>query len=241
MVTTKQPSLLGTGMYPLSRAARLVGEEARTVRRWVKGYVWKHGDGHRASEPLWPLQYVGDDQLGSEQVLGFNDLLELRTVARFVKLGVSLHVIRATIEVARGYLGDYPLQSRRFVTDGRRIFMEAVERVNEDPKLLDVRERQYAIGDIIRPSLLDGIEFGQSDNAVRWFPVPKKRVIVLDPQVQFGEPIVADGGVPTDTLAAAFKADGEDAGRVARLYRVKLQEVKAAVAFEHQMALRMAA
>jgi uncharacterized protein (DUF433 family) len=228
-------------MYPLPRAARLVGEDARTVRRWLKGYSWKQGDGQKASEPLWPLQYAADDELGSEQVLGFNDLLELRTVSRFVELGVSLNVIRATIEVARSYLGDYPLHSRRFVTDGRRIFMEAVERINEDPKLLDVRGRQYAIADIIRPSLLEGIDFDNADEARRWYPVPKKRLIVLDPQVQFGEPIVADGGVPTDTLAAAFKAEGEDVNRVARLYRVKPQEVRAAVAFEHRMALPTAA
>lgn len=241
MVISDQPSLLGTGMYPLPRAARLVGEDVRTVRRWLKGYSWKHSDGHKTSQPLWPLQYADDDELGNEQVLGFNDLLELRTVARFVELGVSLHVIRATIEVARGYLGDYPLHSRRFVTDGRRIFMEAVERVNEDPRLLDVRGRQYALGDIIRPSLLDGIEFSRTDHALRWFPVPKKRVIVLDPQVQFGEPIVAEGGVPTDTLAAAFQAEGEDVDRVARLYRVKPTEVKAAVAFEQRLALPMAA
>jgi uncharacterized protein (DUF433 family) len=228
-------------MYPLSRAASLVGSDVRTVRRWLKGYSWKQGSDRKASQPLWPLQYAADDELGGEQVLGFNDLLELRTVARFVQLGVSLSVIRATIEVARGYLGDYPLHSQRFVTDGRRIFMEAVERVNDDPKLLDVRGRQYALGEIIRPSLLDGIEFGRSDHALRWFPVPKKRVIVLDPQVQFGEPIVADGGVPTDTLAAAFRAEGGDASRVARLYRVRPQEVKAAVAFEHRMAVPMAA
>jgi len=240
-VNVKKHSLLGTGMYPLSRAARLVGEDVRTVRRWLKGYSWKHGGGQKTSEPLWPLQYASDDELGSEQVLGFNDLLELRTVARFVELGVSLHVIRATIDVARGYLGDYPLHSRRFVTDGRRIFMEAVERLNEDPKLLDVRGRQYALGDIIRPSLLEGIEFGTADDALRWFPVPKKRLIVLDPQVQFGEPIVADGGVPTDTLAAAFTAEGKDVNRVARLYRVRPQEVKAAVAFEHRMAMPIAA
>ena len=236
-----QHSLLGTGMYPLPRAARLVGTDARTVRRWLKGYSWKQGDVQKTSEPLWPLQYAADAELGREQVLGFDDLLELRTVARFVELGVSLRVIRATIEVARGYLGDYPLHSRRFVTDGRRIFMEAVERVNEDAKLLDVRGRQYAIADIIRPSLLDGIDFGNADHALRWYPVPKKHVIVLDPKVQFGQPIVAEGGVPTDTLAAAFKAEGEDVQRVARLYRVKPQEVKAAVAFEQRIALPIAA
>jgi len=232
----RQPTLLGTGMYPLARAARLVGAELRTVRRWLKGYSWKHGDGRKLAGPLWSLQYADDEEFDGEQVLSFQDLLELRTVARFVQQGVSLQVIRTTIEVGREYLGDYPLHSRRFVTDGRKIFMQAVERSGDDPKLLDVRRRQFAMDAVIRPSLLDGIEYSGDAHALRWFPMPKKRLVVLDPQVQFGEPIVAAGCVPTDTLAAAYKAEGENVERVARLYRVKPQEVKAAVAFEHQLA-----
>jgi len=223
-------------MYPLERAARLVGADLRTVRRWLKGYSWRYGDGRRVSGPLWQLQYACDDELGDEQVLGFQDLLELRTVARFVAQGVSLRVIRATIDVARETLGDYPLHSRRFVTDGKRIFLEAVERAGQDPKLLDVRRRQFAMDAVIRPSLLEGIEYGPDASALRWYPMPKKRLVVLDPQIQFGQPIVADAGVPTDALAAAFRAEGENAERVARLYRVKPQEVKAAVAFEQQLA-----
>ena len=223
-------------MYPLPRAARLVGAELSSVRRWLNGYSWKYGDGRKDSGPLWTLQHAGDEELGDEQVLGFHDLLELRTVARFIAQGVSLQVIRATIDVARETLGDYPLHSRRFVTDGKRIFLEAVGRMGEDPKLLDVRRQQFAMDAVIRPSLLEGIEYGTNANALRWFPMPKKRLVVLDPQVQFGEPIVAEGGVPTDTLAAAFKAEGENVDRVARLYRVKPQEVKAAVAFEQQLA-----
>lgn len=231
-----QPTLLGTGLYPLPKAARLVGAEPRTVRRWLRGYSWKHGEGRKASGPLWTLQHAQDEEFGDEPVLGFQDLLELRTVARFVAQGVSLRVIRATIDVARETLGDYPLHAKRFVTDGKKIFLEAVERAGEDPKLLDVRRRQFAMDAVIRPSLLEGIEYGADATALRWFPVPKRRLVVLDPQVQFGEPIVAEGGVPTDTLAAAYKAEGDNVDRVARLYRVKPQEVKAAVAFEQQLA-----
>jgi len=222
-------------MYPLARAARIVGADLRTVRRWLRGYSWKYRGGCRLSGPLWDLQYADDEDLGGEQVLGFHDLLELRTVAKFVQQGVSLKVIRATIEVARGYLGDYPLHSRRFVTDGRQIFLEAVERAGEDPKLLDVRGRQFAIDAVIRPSLVQGIEYDKHAHALRWYPIPKKRLIVLDPKVQFGEPIIADAGVPTDTLSAAYLAEGKEVGRVARLYRVPPQAVQAAVAFEHRL------
>ncbi len=223
-------------MYPLARAARLVGADMRNVRRWLRGYSWKYGDERHESGPLWPLQFADDADLGSEQVFGFRDLLELRTVARFIEKGVSLKVIRSTIEVAREYLGDYPLHSRRFVTDGRKIFLEAVERIGDDPKLLDVRGRQFAMEAVIRPSLIEGIEYSDDSQVLRWYPIPKRRLIVLDPGVQFGEPIIASAGVPTDTLAAAYFAEGKDAGMVARLYQVTRQAVNAAVAFEKQLA-----
>lgn len=229
-------ALIGTGLYPLRQAARLVGADSRTVRRWLQGYSWKYKDGRSSSGPLWHLQYEQDDELGGERVLGFRDLLELRTVARFIEQGVSLRVIRATIEAASEYLGQYPLQSRRFLTDGKRIFMEAVERVGDDPRLLDVRRRQFVFNAVVRPSLFEGIEYDQKGRAQRWFPVPRARVIVLDPEVQFGEPIIAVAGVPTDSLYAAYKAEGKDRARVAKLYRVTPQAVSAAVVFEQRLA-----
>lgn len=222
-------------MYPLSRAARLVGTDSRTARRWLRGYSWKYHDGRRASGPLWSLEYAEDEDLGAEQVLSFRDLLELRTVARFIQQGVSLRVVRATIDVAREVLGDYPLHSRRFVTDGKKIFLDAVNLAG-DVELLDLKARQYTIDAVIRPSLIEGIEYDDNAVALRWFPNPRQKSIVLDPQVQFGEPIVAASGVPTNTLAAAYMAEGKDLGRVARLYRVTPQAVKAAVAFEHRLA-----
>ncbi len=228
-------ALIGTGLYPLSQAARLVGEDARTVRRWLKGYSWKYRDGRHTSGPLWQLQYAQDEDLGQERVLGFRDLLELRTVAKFIEHGVSLKVIRATIEAASEYLGQFPLQSRRFLTDGKKIFMEAFERAEADPQLLDIRKRQFVFDAVIRPSLFEGVEYDRRGEAQRWFPT-KGRLIVLDPAVQFGEPIVANAGVPTDTLFAAYKAEHKDRVRVAKLYGVTPQAVSAAVAFEQHLA-----
>lgn len=227
--------LIGTGMYPLSQASRLVGVELRTVRRWLRGYSWKYRDGRSSSGPLWKLQYADDEDLGREQVLGFQDLLELRAVAKFVERGVPLIVIRATIEEAAKYLGEYPLHSRRFLTDGHRIFLDATERATGDRKLLDVRGRQFVFDDVIRPSLYEGIEYSRQGHAQRWFPVRQRRVIVLDPQVQFGEPIIAGAGVPTDTLYSAYLAEGQDRNRVAKLYRVTPAAVSAAVSFQRRL------
>lgn len=53
--------LIGTGIYPLHQAARLVGVEPRALRRWLQGY-WRKYKGERVrSEPLWKTQLKDED------------------------------------------------------------------------------------------------------------------------------------------------------------------------------------
>lgn len=144
-------------------------------------------------------------------------------------------MIRATIDAARNYFGsDYPLTNRQFLTDGRRIFLEAVEETTGAERLIDVLGRQFVFTDVIRPSLSAGIEYDHS-GATRWFPTPRSRMILLDPEVQFGSPIVANAGVPTDAIYDAWKAEGRDQVRVARAYGLTPKMVSAAVAFEQRL------
>jgi uncharacterized protein (DUF433 family) len=226
--------LVGSGLYPLQQAARLVGQESRTIRRWLKGYSWKYRDGRSYSGPLWHTQFE-DEDLPGERVISFRDLLELRMVGEFAKHGVNLKVIRATIEVATHEFGStYPLSNRKFLTDGKRIFMQAVEEATGHEKLIDVLGRQFVFGQVIRESLFAGIDY-EGDNAARWYP-EKKRTVVLDPEVQFGTPILAEAGIPTDTIHDAWRAEGKDRAVVARLYGITPAMVNAAVGFEQRLA-----
>jgi uncharacterized protein (DUF433 family) len=227
-------NLIGAGIYPLHQAARLVDAEPRAIRRWLQGYTRKYKGQNVRSEPLWKTQ-LRDEGLPDE-VIGFRDLLELRMVSAFVRHGVDLKVIRATVDAAARNLGaDYPLTNRQFLTDGKRIFLEAIEKATAELRMIDVLDRQYVFSDIIKPSLYAGIEYGL-DGAERWFPVPKRKTIVLDPAVQFGTPILADVGIPTDTIHASFIAEGRDRGMVARVFDISPSMVDAAVEFEERLA-----
>ena len=57
----------------------------------------------------------------------------------------------------------------------------------------------------------------------------------IDPTRSFGRPLVAGGGVPTEVVAAAVKAEGSTE-TVATLYRLPLRGVKDAVLFEDKLA-----
>lgn len=226
--------IIGTGIYPLNQAARLVGAEPRALRRWLRGYSRQHNGEHVRSEPLWTTQ-LKDEGL-TEDVIGFRDLLEARMVTAFVRHGVDLRVIRATIDTASQLFSTgYPLTQQRFLTDGKRIFMEAIETATGEAKMIDVVKKQFVFSDIIKPSLYAGIEYGV-DGAVRWFPFGKRKTIVLDPALQFGTPVLVHAGIPTDTIYASYLAEAGDTSMVARVFNITPKMVSDAIEFEERLA-----
>jgi uncharacterized protein (DUF433 family) len=230
----------GQGVYTLNTAAKLVQADRRAIQRWLFGYRHTRAvNGElRAShsEPLWDTQYASLEL--DEKVIGFQDLLELRVVSEFARHGVHLLVIRRCLDNARRLYENipYPLTHKRFATDGKTIFHEAL-REGHEPEVVDLRDRQIVFRDIIKPSLFAGIDYDDAGNARRWYPEGgRKQNIVLDPAVQFGQPVTNTGHVPTDALYAAYEAEGEDAATVARIYELPTRQVEAAVAFERQLA-----
>ena len=226
--------LLGTGLYTVQQAARLVGTKPRSVKRWLQGYERSYKGERVQSQPLWHTQLENEALPG--EVIGFRDLLELRLVAAFVRHGVNLRVIRATIEMAAETFGDsYPLTNKKFRTDGKRIFLEAIETATDETRIVDVLQKQFVFSDIIRPALYEGIEYGP-EGPDRWFPSDWRKAIVLDPAVQFGNPALTEVGIPTDTIYAAFLAEGKDRFTVARVFNIPQRMVRAAVEYEEKLA-----
>ena len=226
----------GTGIYTLPEAARLIDVPARKIRRWLYGYSYLKKSGEDKvqafSDPLWQPQLSKVEY--EAEVIGFNDLLEVRFVAAFVEHGVPLVVVRRCLDTARKLFGvDYPMTSGSFKTDGKTIFADAIEKSVKEGALLDLKSRQLAFKDIINPSLYAGIEY-DGKRASKWYP-QRRQHIVLDPARQFGSPIVEDTGTPTDVIYASYLAEGETPQavmRTARIYEVPVKFVESAISFE---------
>lgn len=221
--------LLGKGLYTLNEAAHLIGGQKRSIKRWMSGYDFKRDGEIHHSEPLWEPDIPEFD---AHVELSFRDLIELRFIHAFVQAGIGLKAIRNCLIHARDCVqSDRPFSSGRFRTDGKTIFLESLEDVN-DPKLLDLRQKQYVFRSVVERTFRD-LDL-EDELVVRWRPYRGKASVVIDPNRSFGQPIASATGVPTATLAEAVEAEGSII-RVANLYEVAPSVIKDAVRYEQEL------
>ena len=223
-------SLVGVGLYSIKEAARLLQADSRELRRWIFGYTSTDRAGERRSHPNVSGNAPYLRELGA---LTFFELLEARLIKGLRGHKVSLQSIRSAVAEAQRIFHDpHPFVLKRIESDGRSIFAKAAAETDDEP-LLDLLKRQYVFDKIVRQSLLFGVDF-EAGRAARWFPTTTQ-AIVIDPARAFGKPIVARDGVPTETLYAAFLAEGGDVARVSRIYQVPAADVSRAVRFEKSL------
>jgi uncharacterized protein (DUF433 family) len=221
----RSQSLLGVGIYTVPEAARLTQVAPSRIRRWLSG-------GRDGSAAIWRHDLP---RIDGSLALSFRDLIEVRFVDAFRRHGVSWPVLRRAAERAAEILKDsHPFSTKRFKTDGRRIFAEIVSETGEE-LLLDLVKSQYGFRQVLGPYLYEGLEFSDADSVLRWFPLPGSHRVVLDPAVSFGQPIVDPEAVPTSILARAVQVEGS-VDRVARWYMVDTKAVRDAVRYEEQLA-----
>ena len=216
-------ALAGMGLYTLSQASSLIGVEAKTIGRWLFGRA--------KTKKLWTPEPA---LVGVAEAISFNDMLELRVVYELHKEGISLQAIRLAIQCCEEILGKYPLISPSICTDGKNVFLRALESDENNDALIDLGRKQNTICEVIIPSLKKGVIY-EKNKAARWLPDPDDNQILIDPQISFGKPIVLPSKMPVAVLVSSFAEENENYETVARLYGVSVDEVRRAIIFNKRM------
>jgi len=216
---------LGVGVYTISEAAQLIHVPSRRVHRWIK------------KNPLWAPDLL---KMHDQDLLTFLDMIELRFVDAFRRHKVSMRTIRAAYENAkRIFDSNHPFSLKKFKTDGYQIFVETVDD-NGKESLLEIIKSQYAFGKILN-DFLEDVDFLDRDTPQLWWPLFPNKEIVIDPTRRFGQPIVSEFGIQTESIFDLFLAEGRRVDMVADWYNVSNQAVLAAVNFEEQWKRKIAA
>lgn len=217
VVVSTEPDF-GTGVYSFPSAARLIhGTTPRRVRYWMRS-------------GLTPATF-GTSRSGSA-VLSFHDVVSLEIVRRFLSAGLTLQKVRKLEREMREAMPDIPrpFATERFYTDGATIWHRQHP---ADDYLVEVVGK-YA-GKAARATSWTGVVASFATEvhyehglAARWQP---SEWVVIDPEIQFGDPVVAGTRLPVDTIAVGLKSASVD--EVARWYDLPPEAVRDVEGYLH--------
>jgi uncharacterized protein (DUF433 family) len=206
-------------MYSFAETDHLAGATVGTARRWIKGYSYVR-DGKRIERP--PVT-PRDEKVSAASFL---DLLEVVVIGRFRNAGFSLAAVRKMVADCQDLFGlARPLVQLRFKTDGRDVFVDQGETLLG----LGRRKRLMAWNQILKP-FLDELDYGD-EWAEKWWPLGRERLIVIDPEYAFGQPVIAGSGVRTEVILERMRA-GDLPEEIAVDFNVKPLEVHRAIQYE---------
>jgi uncharacterized protein (DUF433 family) len=216
---------IGNGVYSLPEAARLTGLRPQRVREWFLG---------RPSEEMRKPVFRSDYQsvLGDHAV-SFHDLIELFVGGQLRDHGVSLQSLRKVHQQMQNHLGvRHPFCRREVLSDGKKVFMIGLDDRGRE-EMVEVLTKQRVFADILLP-FLKKISYDAATQLARKWLIAD--MVVIDPAICLGKPIVEPVGIATSILASAYHANGMNADVVAEWYRIHSSHVLAAVEFERSLA-----
>lgn len=209
--------------YTLSEAAHYLVLPTSTVRAWSIGRP-----GH---EPLITAAST------SPSLLSFLNLAEIHVLAairrtHLVSMGKVRVAIQYLIEHARSNRDRvHPLISRKMETEGRNLF------IRECGQLVNISEEgQLAMRDILDQAL-KRIDRDPKGVPIRLYPFTRTdtehapSMIVVDPALSAGRPVIRGTGLATGLIAERYKA-GESVSELARDYERSEQEIEEAIRCE---------
>jgi uncharacterized protein (DUF433 family) len=210
---------LGQGLYSLG-----------DLRLFVS-YFGDRDDGRKATEWWLPgvLNPVGHRRYQTDY--SFSDLISLFVVRELLRSGVKPGAIReAEKYLRRRYGTDRPFVSENLATDGTDVYLDG-KRATSDPEQIESASKhgQQAMVEPIRDRLRT-VRYNDGE-ADRWVPATH---VVVDPAVQFGEPVIAKTRLPTATFVAAVDRMG--LSEAAASFDIAPSAAASVIAFERELA-----
>ncbi len=218
--------------YSVAEAAHYLRMHEATLRSWVVGRLYPAGGQTKRSRPLIHL----DDP--TKQYLSFINLVEAHVLAAIRRRhGVKLPKVRKALDyMRRQFSAEHPLIDQAFQTDGLDLFVERYgELINAS------REGQHAMKEIIGV-YLKRIDWDAKGLPIKLYPFTRDtqsdaapasdpRVVVMNPAISFGRPVIAGTGIPVSSIYERYKT-GDSVADLVRDFRLETSAIEEAIRCE---------
>ena len=220
--------------YGIKESSHSLGMPVATLDSWVNGRSYPTASGQKFFKPL--IDIAAPEQLSFYNLVEAHILLSTRK-----KHHVELPAIRRAIDyVKKVYPSSYPLLSENFLTDGKDLFVKKIERVTGGEQTINVsRWGQLGLGPIL-DFYLQRIERDEEGWPIKLFPVRMNwpgdltsdppRVVVIDPAISSGRPVVTGTGVMAEIIIGRFNS-GEGSESIADDYGLGVGQIEEVIRY----------
>lgn len=215
--------------YSIEDVVEYIGVPVRTLRSWVSGYSRRTLGGVRKIPPIIP---PADPK---KNLLSFFNLVEAQVLASTRERNIGVRKIRRAVEFLREKEGeDRPLLTCIFHTALQDVFVQQLGKTNLRNPLNVSKYGQYAFKPILK-KYLSRIERDTAGLPTRIYPMkagkPRQgKVITIYPFVASGKPSIRKSGISAEVIWRR-KKEGETAASLARDFKLRPSEIKAAITY----------
>jgi uncharacterized protein (DUF433 family) len=214
----KYENIMEAPIYGFVDAAHYLRVPYQTVRYWAKG--------SSVVDPIIHIASIDPPRLSFINLMECHMLSILRS-----KYNLRLPKVRKALgTLANMYPSAHPLIDRPLETDSVDVFIR--EHGNELLNLNRPLQRNFKqIFDIY----MQRIELGP--NGMSFFPFVEQRslsepkIIMINPGISFGRPVISGTGIPTEVIASRFHAR-DSVSELAREYGRTDKEIEEAIRWE---------
>ncbi len=212
--------------YRIAEVAQYLRMPKATVRAWALG-----------QGRFRPVLTLGRQD--GPPLLSFVNLVEVHVLDALrrehdIPLQKTRGVLRLLDRLFPG--SEHPLADRDLLTDSGEVFVEHLGRL-----VSASHEGQIAIRELLEAHLRR-VDRDPMGRASRLYPFTRKRddrqsltqeprLVMIDPEIQFGRPVLTGTGIPTLVIADRYKA-GESISDLARDYNRPEEEIEEAIRCE---------
>ncbi len=213
MPTPKRPPLIDAPAYTLREATRLTGISFGALHAW--SYGGPATSRRRRARPI--IQLAGTHW-------SFTNLVEAHALRALRKTHqLRLTPIRAAVRYVEEQLKvQHPLATVEFKTDGVHLFVEKFG------QLINASQDGQTAMRVVLEQCLRQIEYGHNGRAARLYIDGERRLIVIDPAIRFGRPVITGTSVPVEMIVERFDA-GDSIDALAADYELRTEEIEEAL------------
>lgn len=176
-MTDKNYIGLGTGIFLPEDISLILGLEKNKINNWLKNY--------------WSENIVKNNKVKS---INFLTMIEIYVFNTLLENGFARKKILETYKnLSNIFKTNYPFANKTLYYSSNNIFCEKNNLYFDSMK-------NYIISDFIIP-FINKIVFSEITNlAEKFYPLGKQSNIVIDPQIQFGRPIIKGTRLTIDVI-----------------------------------------